>query len=158
MYHLTKSLDPTRLVISNEGWEHVKSDICSIHDYDSSGETLRERYGSQDCVKARPCNRPVYVPGYAYGGEPVQVSEFGGIRYSPDSAGGWGYSEAHSEEQFLKRYMDLTHALLRAPALQGYCYTQLTDVQQEKNGLLTEKRQPKAPVASILSINQGLMP
>jgi beta-galactosidase/beta-glucuronidase len=158
MYHLTKSLDPTRLVVSNDGWEHVRSDICTIHDYDSSGETLGARYGSKDCVKARPCNRPVYVPGYAYDGEPIQVSEFGGIRYSPNSTDGWGYSEAHSEEQFLKRYMELTHALLRAPALQGYCYTQLADVQQEKNGLLTEDRQPKAPLSSIRSINQGLMP
>lgn len=158
MFHQTKSLDRTRLVVGNDGWEHVVSDICTIHDYDASGESLAARYRTKDCVLEQPCGRPIFAPGFAYGGEPIHVSEFGGIRFNRSGEEGWGYSAARDEKDYLERLAEVTHALLRAPALQGYCYTQLTDVEQERNGLLTADRVPKAPVELVKAINEGRIP
>jgi beta-galactosidase/beta-glucuronidase len=159
MYHLTKSLDSTRLVISNDGWEHTKSDLCTIHDYESRREVLERRYETVDkAVGARPANRSIYVPGFAYAGEPVLVTEYGGISFKKSEWEGWGYSQARDDRDFLERYLAVTHPLLFSPAVQGFCYTQLTDVEQEINGLLTYDRQPKVPLEAIRQINSGKRP
>jgi len=156
MYHLTKSLDPTRPVISNDGWEHVKSDICTIHDYESRQEVLEERYAVPGRAVAHPPgSRWIYVPGFPYEGAPIVVSEFGGISFKKSEWEGWGYSAAKDEEDFLERYAAVTRPLLTSPVVQGFCYTQLTDVEQEINGLLTYDRQPKAPPERIRAINEG---
>jgi beta-galactosidase/beta-glucuronidase len=159
MYHLTKSLDLTRPVISNDGWEHVKSDICTIHDYESNREVLVDRYETVDkAVGAKPANRWIHVPGFPYEGAPIHVSEYGGISYKKSDWDGWGYSSALNDTDFLERYMAVTQPLLRSPIVQGFCYTQLTDVEQEINGLLTYDRQPKVPLALIKEINDGRTP
>lgn len=156
LYYLTKSLDSTRLVISNDGWEHTKSDICTIHDYESQKDVLRARYSSIDStINSTPGNRYIYVPGYDYQGEPIQVSEFGGIAYKKSNWEGWGYSGATSDEEFTERYYNVVSGLLESPLVQGFCYTQLTDVEQEINGLLTYDRQPKINLERIRSINEG---
>jgi beta-galactosidase/beta-glucuronidase len=156
LYYLTKSLDPTRLVISNDGWEHTKSDICTIHDYESQKDVLKARYSSIDStINSTPGNRYIYVPGYDYHGEPIQVSEFGGIAYKKSDWEGWGYSGATSDEEFTERYYNVVSGLLESPLVQGFCYTQLTDVEQEINGLLTYDRQPKIALDKIRSINEG---
>lgn len=156
MYHLTKSLDTTRPVISNDGWEHVKSDICTIHDYEYRREVLEERYSTaESAIGAKPANRWIHVPGFPYEGAPIHVSEYGGISYKKSDWEGWGYSAAQNDEDFLERYMAVTQPLLRSPIVQGFCYTQLTDVEQEINGLLTYDRQPKVPLALIKEINDG---
>jgi beta-galactosidase/beta-glucuronidase len=91
LYHLTRSLDPTRSVVSNDGWEHAITDLCTIHDY-RDAEALTKNYATpQSAVDAEPADRPLYVPGYAYRGEPILITEFGGIAYSGDEEG-WGYS------------------------------------------------------------------
>jgi hypothetical protein len=156
MYYLTRSLDDTRLVISNDGWEHVQSDLCTIHDYESRREVLAERYGTVErAVQSMPARRQIYVGGASYGGEPVIVSEFGGIALKKSDWNGWGYSGANSDEDFLNRLHAVVEPLLNSPALQGFCYTQLTDVEQEINGLLTYDRRPKVPLEQIRAIMEG---
>ncbi|TBL79488.1 glycoside hydrolase family 2 protein [Paenibacillus thalictri] len=159
MYYLTKSLDPTRPVISNDGWEHVKSDLCTIHDYESSREVLAHRYGSADtAVSSKPGKRWIYVPGYARDQEPILVTEFGGISFRKSEWEGWGYSAAESDGDFVSRLAAVVHPLLESPIVQGFCYTQLTDVEQEINGLLTYDRKPKVPLEWIKAINEGKLP
>ncbi|WNQ10041.1 glycoside hydrolase family 2 TIM barrel-domain containing protein [Paenibacillus aurantius] len=159
MYHLTKSLDDTRLVISNDGWEHVKSDICTIHDYESRREVLTERYSTAEkAVTGKPASRWIHVPGFAYGGEPIHISEYGGISFKKSDWEGWGYSAAKDDKDFIERYMAVTQPLLQSPIVQGFCYTQLTDVEQEINGLLTYDRKPKVPLEIIRQINEGKQP
>ena len=151
LYHLTRSLDPTRSVVSNDGWEHAITDLCTIHDY-RDAEALAKSYATHEsAVAAEPADRPVYVPGYAYRGEPILITEFGGIAYSGDEEG-WGYSTVAGGDEFLERYEALIAALLRCQPVQGFCYTQLTDVEQEVNGLLAYDRKPKANLDRIREI------
>ena len=156
LYHLTRSIDPTRLVVSNDGWEQAITDLCTIHDY-RDAEALAKSYATpKSAVAAVPANRPIYVPGYAYRGEPILITEFGGIAFSGEENGaeGWGYSTVADTEELLERYGSLIEALLRSPPLQGFCYTQLTDVEQEINGLLTYDRRPKVELARVREINE----
>jgi beta-galactosidase/beta-glucuronidase len=150
LYHLTRSLDRTRLVVSNDGWEHALTDLCTIHDY-GSAEDLSSRYATpESSVSARPAKRPIYAPGHGYRGEPILISEFGGIAFSSEE--GWGYSTVADAEEFLERYRALITALLQNEAVEGYCYTQLTDVEQEINGLLTYEREPKVDLSRIREV------
>jgi beta-galactosidase/beta-glucuronidase len=156
MYHLTKSLDPMRLVISNDGWEMVQTDLFNIHDYESSREVLEERYGSvANAISAMPANRKLAVEGFPYAGQPILVTEFGGIGYKKSDWEGWGYSGADNDEDFADRLRAVIQPLLKSGIVQGYCYTQLTDVEQEINGMLTYDRVPKLPVELIREINEG---
>jgi beta-galactosidase/beta-glucuronidase len=151
LYHLTRSLDPTRPVVSNDGWEHAITDLCTIHDY-RDAEALANSYKSpESAVTAEPANRPVYVPGYAYRDEPILITEFGGIAFSGNDEG-WGYTTVASSKEFLEIYEALIAALLRSEPVQGFCYTQLTDVEQEVNGMLTYDRGPKAELTRIREI------
>lgn len=159
LYYLTKSLDATRPVISNDGWEHAKSDICTIHDYESKQEVLAERYSTAvKAVTSRPANRFIHARGFSYEGEPIHVSEFGGISFRKSEWEGWGYSTATDDQDFVNRLAAVIHPLLNSHVVQGYCYTQLTDVEQEINGLLTYDRQPKIPTEWVKLINQGKLP
>lgn len=151
LYHLTRSLDATRPVISNDGWEHALTDLCTIHDY-RGAEALAGTYDTpESSVAATPAQRPVYVPGYGYRGEPILITEFGGIAFAGEE-GGWGYSTVADADGFLRRYEAMVDALLQNAPIQGFCYTQLTDVEQEVNGLLTYDRRPKADLAKIRGI------
>lgn len=80
------------------------------------------------------------------------VTEFGGIAFKTADPEGWGYRTVKSEEEFLERYEALVSALVGSALVQGFCYTQLTDVEQEINGLLTYDRKPKADLARIREI------
>ena len=156
LYHLTRSLDPTRPVVSNDGWEHAITDLCTIHDYRDAEALARSYTTPESAVAAEPANRPVYVPGYAYRGEPILITEFGGIAFSAEESGaeGWGYSIVADADEFLERYESIVEALLRSSSVQGFCYTQLTDVEQEINGLLTYDRNPKVDPARVREINE----
>ena len=148
LYHLTRSLDTTRPVVSNDGWEHALTDLCNIHDY-RGAEALAKTYATpESSIAATPANRPVYAPGYGYRGEPILVTEFGGIAFA-GGVGEWGYSTVAGADEFLERYESLVAALLACDPVQGFCYTQLTDIEQEANGLLTYDRKPKADLARI---------
>ncbi|MBE3577940.1 MAG: glycoside hydrolase family 2 [Limnochordales bacterium] len=155
LYHMLKSLDPTRFVMSNDGWEHARSDLLTVHDY-SGAEELARRYQSlEEVLRFRPGNRSLFAPGTTYAGEPLLVTEYGGIGFRKDQQGkGWGYGNlAASEEELVERYRAATEALFASPIVQGICYTQLTDVEQEINGLLTYDRRPKVDPAVIKAIN-----
>ncbi|OMF21179.1 glycoside hydrolase family 2 [Paenibacillus sp. FSL H8-0548] len=159
LYYLTKSLDDTRPVISNDGWEHVKSDIYTVHDYECREEVLARRYATPElAIKSDPQGRKIMIPGFSYHGEPVQLSEFGGISYIQGSSEGWGYSSAKDNQDFLNRLTAVMRPVIAAGGLQGYCYTQLTDVEQEKNGLLTFDRVPKLPIETYRELVAGATP
>ncbi|MBN9391864.1 MAG: glycoside hydrolase family 2 [Chloroflexi bacterium] len=155
LYYLTKSLDPSRPVISNDGWEHVKSDFTTIHDYEGRGEVLLKRYSNLESALDAPQKKEVYAEGYSYNGEPILITEFGGIFFSTTGGEGWGYTGADSEGDFIKRLTAVFQALRDAPLVQGFCYTQFTDVEQEMNGLLTPDREPKIPLDVIKKIVTG---
>lgn len=152
VYRLTHELDPTRPVVSNDGWEHATTDLCTLHDY-ATADVLRARYRSAESAldpSFRP--RPPYLPGYAYRGEPIVLSEFGGVALA--GAGGTSYSEAEGASGLLQVYQEMVEALMDSGPVQGFCYTQLTDVEQEKNGLLTFERAPKIDPSVLRPITQ----
>ena len=160
LYSLTKALDPTRPVIGNDGWEHVVTDIVGIHDYTHRPAKLIERYGSVTALNVtlgniRPANRLLTLPDFVAARKPVLLSEFGGIAYTPDHAEGWGYHRSANAEALEVEYSALMTAVHLCAGLMGYCYTQLTDTFQEKNGLLYEDRTPKLPVPVLSHANLG---
>ncbi len=159
IYHLTKSVDQYRPVIANDGWEHTVSDIITLHDYEESGETLLRRYADyKDEILANRVyhcsSRPAFADGYGYHGQPVIISEFGGIAFD-NNDDGWGYgNKVGSGEDFIRRFDEITTAVKQIPYVCGYCYTQVTDVQQEMNGLLDEERNYKVDPEAIREINE----
>ncbi|MEK5645706.1 glycoside hydrolase family 2 [Paenibacillus rhizosphaerae] len=156
MYHLTKSLDVMRPVVSNDGWEYTLTDLFNIHDYEWRREVLEERYSSvEKTLHNMPAGRRLTVEGFPYAGQPILVTEFGGVGYKKSEWEGWGYSGAENDEDFAARLRAVIHPLLESSIIQGYCYTQLTDVEQEINGLLTYDRVPKLPVEVVKTINEG---
>lgn len=156
IYNLTKSIDPYRPIITNDGWEHTISDILTLHDYVERGEDLYETYKEKNTITGSSGTynewKFAFAQGYRYQGQPIMISEFGGIAFR--SGRGWGYGKpVDSEEAFLERFGSLTGAIKAIPFISGYCYTQLTDVQHEVNGLLTEDRKPKAALEKVRKIN-----
>ena len=163
MYYLIKSLDPTRLVVNNDGWEMTKSDICAIHNYahgstaepekqDFFRRTMQEK---ELLLSPTHAGRSVYAQGYAYGGEPILITECGGINFNSEEKDSWGYTSANSEADFLQQYEHVIHTILESDLIYGFCYTQLSDVEQETNGLLTYDRVPKCPPEKIKKINDS---
>ncbi len=157
IYYLTKAIDPHRPVIVNDGWEHTISDIISLHDYEERGEAFLKRYvNNKDAITSNEIShmnsKYAMAPGYEYRGQPIIISEFGGIAFTSEE--GWGYgNQVDSEEAFLERFQSITQAIKDTDYICGYCYTQVSDVQQEVNGLLTEDRQPKVPLEKLKAIN-----
>jgi beta-galactosidase/beta-glucuronidase len=163
LYHLTKALDPTRPVVSNDGWEHADSDLFTIHDYTTDGERFRSNYADADAIAALTAGsgpagrRLVALAGTSTPEQPVMVTEFGGISFAPDAEiATWGYQTASSAKDFEKVLRTLFGALQSSPVLAGFCYTQLTDTLQEANGLTDENRKPKLPIATIREIVVGI--
>jgi beta-galactosidase/beta-glucuronidase len=161
LYHLTKAIDPSRPAIGNDGWEHLVGDVWGIHDYATKGETLRKRYGTADAFvrtvkEVRPHYRLVAFPDTVHAGEPVILTEFGGISYRPSPGERWhGYGTVTTTDEYVDKYRELVSAVLDSEILVGFCYTQLTDTEQETNGLLTEDRVHKLDPSVIRAINQG---
>lgn len=140
-YCLIKSLDDTRLVVTNDGWENLEmSDIIGIHDYSKYGDEFKEKFGetSESLV---PAGRRLMVQDDKLAGQPIMLSEFGGVSLATDS--GWGYNGAeNNEEAFMERLERLFENVASCDFC-GWCYTQLTDVEQETNGLLNAAHYPK---------------
>ena len=160
MYSLTKAIDPSRPVIANDGWEHLVSDIFGIHDYSQDPEVLRERYGSREAARrtvreTQPYYRSIALGDVEPGDSPLMITEFGGVTYDPDSDAFWnGYGAVDDPDQLAGRYEELVTALLDSPVVAGFCYTQLTDTAQERNGLLYEDRRPKVDPEVISRTNK----
>ncbi len=160
LYHLTKTLDPTRPVIGNDGWESVATDIVGIHDYDDDPERIGIRYGIDEVQsrlfkRERPGGRMLLLEGAQPQDQPIMLTEFGGIAFSPDTHGTWGYTRSESAAQFAERYTNLLHVVRSLPSLAGFCYTQFTDTYQEANGLLYADRTPKFPIDDIALATRG---
>jgi beta-galactosidase/beta-glucuronidase len=161
LFHLTKALDPSRLVVSNDGWEHAASDLFTIHDYTTTGAELAAHYADADAVDALrdgigPSGRRLNALPGGTNGKPIMVTEFGGITFAPAAdIETWGYSVVSSAADFEERLTELVSALHASPVLAGFCYTQLTDTLQEANGLVDEHRVPKLPVETIRAIITG---
>lgn len=159
IYHLTKSIDSQRPVIVNDGWEHTVSDILTLHDYEEAGEILKKRYTQykDEIMTAEiyhSTSRSALANGFSYKGQPVIISEFGGIAFDSDKEG-WGYgNKVNTKEDFLKRFDSITTAIKEIPYVCGYCYTQVTDVQQEINGLMDISRNYKVDPEVIKEINE----
>ncbi|MDP4132997.1 MAG: glycoside hydrolase family 2 TIM barrel-domain containing protein [Bacillota bacterium] len=152
IYKQTKLMDRTRPCIGSSGWYNIVTDIYDVHNYDQNPESLKETYETLEEGKLKD-NWAKYMQ---YKGEPLFVSEYGGIRWDLDGgAQGWGYGAAPtSKDEFLKRYEGLTNVLLDNEHIMGFCYTQLYDVEQEINGLYTYDRRAKFEPCKISEINK----
>lgn len=162
LYYNLKSLDHTRLIVNNDGWEQTRTDICAIHNY--SHGTLNDTQAHRayqealsdaaHLVQTCPAGRPIYANGFGYTGEPILLTEFGGINFQEENQQNWGYTTIQNGEEYLQEYGRLLHAIGASQALYGFCYTQLTDVEQETNGLLTYDRCFKVDPEKICKITQ----
>lgn len=168
LYHLTKTLDPTRPVIGNDGWESMATDIIGIHDYGvhdrNKAKSLAKRYGPQVNItelfdRRRPGGRILTLDGYPHSGQPVMLTEFGGIAYargeSPDAHKIWGYAQFSNVSELQKNYTSLLNGVNKVEMFSGFCYTQLTDTFQEANGLLYADRTPKFSIEAIKAATLG---
>ncbi|WP_226925339.1 glycoside hydrolase family 2 protein [Georgenia thermotolerans] len=159
--HLTRALDPTRPVVSNDGWEHTDSDIWTVHDYTPDGATLRARYGTPGAIGELldglgPAGRRMRLTTEPDRGQPVMLTEFGGVSLAPASdPDAWGYSTARDAADLRARLTEIFDAVNACAPLAGYCYTQLADTGQETNGLLTADREPKLPLGELRAIIAG---
>lgn len=159
VYYLTKSLDKYRPVIVNDGWEHTISDIITLHDYEEVGEVLKARYteGKEEIMSTEiyHCSgKSAFANGYSYKGQPVIISEYGGIAFNNDDSG-WGYgNKVNTKEEFIKRFDEITTAVKEIPYVCGFCYTQVSDVQQEINGMMDMERNFKVEPEIIKEINE----
>ncbi len=165
LYYLTHALDASRPVISNDGWEQVEAtDILGIHDYSREGALLLTKYKnlSHQPGATVPSNgRPALAPGAAYNGAPYFLTEFGGIATILEgqqiAENAWGYSGVEkSQQSALERLRGIYSALQQLPQFIGICYTQITDVEQEINGLYTADRKPKFPPEEVKKLNDLL--
>jgi len=160
LYHLTRTLDPTRPVIGNDGWESVATDIVGIHDYDPDPERLARRYHADEALprlfsRERPGGRMLVLDGNPHSDLPIVLSECGGMALSerPDA---WGYVRADSANELEAMYTRLMAAIDAIGLLSGFCYTQFADTCQETNGLLDEQRRPKFPIEAIVAATRGV--
>ena len=162
IYALTKKLDPERPVITNDGWEHVGSDLLTIHDYRTWGEELLEIHGDGEAAILAGersyswYGQLLFAEGFSYEDQPLYLSEYGGIAFEQEN--GWGYGDGvRSEEEYLKRFLSQNEAIRKLPQFSGVCYTQLTDVEQEVNGLVTAERKDKISPAGVEAVRASVL-
>lgn len=162
----TRRLDSTRPVIDNDGWEHTDvADIVTIHDYTATGTEMRQKYAETQQGGPLPertwwDGKRTFVRGSRHRGQPVMLTEVGGFLIRPSwlPADEWdvlydSYGSVNDPEELLAKYDDLMGAIASLRFVSGFCYTQLCDVEQEINGLLTYDRRPKVPIDEIARIN-----
>ncbi len=164
--NLTRALDPSRLVMSNEGWEHVDSDILGLHDYTNDPDALAERYG-EGRMTAALLRRPgdgsegrvaaltrSQVARFKAGKAPLMITEFGGLslQSSPDA---FAYTHLSSDTEYAALLHELFDALRSNPSIAGFCYTQLFDTAQETNGLANQQGESKLPIDAVRYIVTG---
>ena len=162
LYQLTKRFDKTRLVVSNDGWEHCVTDIVTLHNYMQDPEAFKA-FLIDNVMDIVENNKNIdkmneFIPwadNYGYKGQPIMIDEFCGIGFNvTDTNDGWGYgSQVKETEAFLDRYSKLIKAVESSKDIAGWCMTQITDVYQEINGLFTMDRKPKAPIKDIYKAN-----
>ncbi len=155
LYYLTKSLDGDKLISANDGFENVNpTDIVSIHDYEiAKAEQFPIKYKAGEYDGLYPQGWRLFAEGNQYKGQPVLFTEFGGMALKAEQKSDtWGYNEGEaSEDSFYAHLTELLQGIAQTE-FQGYCYTQLTDVQQEINGLLRADHTPKFDIQKLKSI------
>ena len=162
MFLAAKAMDGTRPVLDASGYSHrvAETDVYDSHDYDQSPVDFTQRHshtaeGKPFINRYHREQRPISVD---YHGQPYFVSEFGGMLWNPEAQaaeGAWGYGEQpRTLEEFYQRFGALCRALLDNPGMFGYCYTQLTDVYQEQNGLYTFDRRAKFDLQRLRDIQR----
>jgi hypothetical protein len=168
MVRTTRRLDATRPVIDNDGWEHTDiGDVCAIHDYSRSSEVLTKRYEQTLADGSLPATawngEKLFARGSKYRGQPIVLSEVGGFLTIPPDIPPEKrdvlyryYASFEKPEELVENYRDLMKGIATLTFLAGFCYTQLTDIEQEINGLLTYDRQPKAHPEEIASIHREM--
>jgi hypothetical protein len=160
LYHLTKTIDPTRPVIGNDGWESVATDIIGVHDYDQTPAAIGQRYHSHESRPrlfrhARPGGRILVLGDDVHDDHPMVLSEFGGIACAAVPDGTWGYGRCNTSEELSVMYRELLDTVRPLELLAGFCYTQFADTYQEANGLLYADRTPKFPLGDIAAATRG---
>lgn len=172
LYYLARGLDTTRLVISNDGWEMTESDICAVHSYKHGEKKDKQQHTVfSDALKSVESLHLImeklpFAKGISYQGQPVMLTECGGIAVRvegqiehgwteavEEGTQDWGYTLVSSDD-FLDEYRRIIAAIYDSELLNGFCYTQLTDVEQETNGLLTRTHQYKFDPNKIREINE----
>jgi len=156
-------------VIDNDGWEHTDiTDVCAIHDYSPTADLLRIRYeqtlaGGDLPAKVWIGKKPLFAGGSRYRGQPIVLSEVGGFLAIPSNIPAEQrdilyrfYESFETPEEFIEKYHDLIAGVASLKFLAGFCYTQLTDIEQEINGLLTYDRQPKVPAERIADLHRDM--
>lgn len=156
LYYMTKTLDPSRAINDNCGWEHVCTDLTTYHDYDNASGMYERSKSVQQIVKTGHAMflDPIYGTHGTHDagsqhlrGAPVMCTEFGGVNVAVHNdesrKGNWGYTTASDSADLLKRYEDLMLAVVKEGHVCAIVWTQFSDVEQEANGLYTYDRQPK---------------
>lgn len=159
-YDLTHALDGTRPVNDASGWVHQATDLWTVHNYEQDPSVLDAALTPPPDVFR---NAPAHEPPYE--GQPYIIDEFGGIKSSgleddpggnsqgEEGQGGWGYGDPPgNRDDFMRRLADLVAVVESKPFIAGFCYTQLTDVEQEVNGLFTAEREAKFPIDALRAI------
>lgn len=150
---MTKAIDKTRPVIDTSGNFHVITDIYDVHMYEQNTEIFSEKF-KNEFEKNQVFDQ--FKDRQTYNGQPYFVSEYGGTWWSPNASGdNWGYGEKPTnEDEVIQRYIGLTSFLLQRPEICAFCYTQLTDVEQEQNGLYDYYRNKKFTEKAYEKIRQ----
>ena len=167
MFLATKQADPSRPVIDASGYAHrvLETDVYDSHCYEQDPEafarTMAGLAEDRPYVNTGPDGRPWSLP---YRGQPYFCSEFGGIWWDAEAAAtaagdetgsSWGYGERpRTVEEFITRFTGLVDVLLDDPDMFGYCYTQLTDVFQERNGVYGFDRSDKFDTAVLARVQR----
>jgi hypothetical protein len=167
---VTRRLDPSRPVIDNDGWEHTDiGDIFAVHDYTSTGEKLKARYPGAPGRAGFPdatgitFSRALMISGGRFRGQPVVLSEVGGFLMMPPDVPEEKldrlyqiYGTSRDGADLFAKYCDLMQGIAALDWVSGFCYTQLTDIEQEINGLLTYDRQAKITPEEIAAVHREL--
>ena len=156
VWNVTKAVDPTRPTLETSGWVHTlpHPEVRDTHDYEGNPAVFRKRWMDYFTKAGTEPALPVRYGQHASvadNGAPFMISEIGGIGWATE--GGWGYGGAPKNlDEFYTRYQGTLDALLDNPNMFGFCYTQLTDVEQEHNGLYYYDRKPKFDVQKLHAI------
>ena len=164
MYEITKSIDDSRLCVGNDGWELTKTDICSVHNYKHGNKGEDKVYRDfclalstrENMIKSASAGRPIFIDGYRNDNVPIMLTEFGGVSFTLNNQKGWGYTSAKNEEEYITELTKIYDAIRNSSCIVGYCYTQLYDVEQEINGILTYDRKEKVDAKKIKKINDSV--
>ena len=162
LYDLVKSMSLDRFVVSNDGWEHCKTDLLTFHNYAAYEEDLDKEIPSFEPLKKGE-NMKIASWGktmfaseeYKFEGQPILFTEFAGIAFDYSNKDReWGYGgKVHDEQGYLDRYASQLRYILKMKDIRGFCMTQLTDVEIEKNGIYTFERKPKVSIAKIRELH-----